>query len=340
MSCPDTTDAGPAYCGTVGGHPTFEDVAEARRRIAGRVRHTPLLHSAALSGAAGVPVHLKLENTQHTGSFKIRGAANTLLSMGEEERRRGVVAVSSGNHGKAVAAVAADLGIPATVCISSRVPAVKVAAMEALGARVEVGGPTQEDAEDLARRIVAAEGATFVHPFDDPRVIAGQGTIGLEVLEDLPEVETVIVPLSGGGLISGIAVVLKAAGGGIRVVGVSQDRGPAMIDSLAAGRLVEVVEEDTLADALAGGLGPANHHTFEMCRDLVDETHTVSEEQIAAAMAALYTDDRQVVEGGGAVGVAVLLAGGVRPRGTTVVVVSGGNVAPETLRAILGESSG
>jgi len=304
------------------------------------VRHTPLWHSASLSAAAGIPVHLKLENTQHTGSFKIRGAANTLLSMSEGDRRCGVVAVSSGNHGRAVAAVAADLGVPATVCISSRVPAVKVAAMQALGARVEVGGPTQDDAEALALRIVSAEGATLVHPFDDPRVIAGQGTIALEVLEDLPEVGTVIVPLSGGGLISGIAVAMKAAGPGIRMIGVSQDRGPAMIDSLAAGHPVDVVEEDTLADALAGGLGPANHHTFAMCRELLDETHTVSEEEIAGAMAALFRHDHQVAEGGGAVGVAALLAGKVVPSGPTAVVVSGGNVAPETLLAVVGAAGG
>jgi threonine dehydratase len=324
----------------VGGHPTLQDVYRARRRIAGRVRHTPLWHSVSLSEAAGAPVLLKLENTQHTGSFKIRGATNTLLSMAGEDRRRGVVAVSSGNHGRAVAAVAADLGIPAAVCISSRVPAVKVAAMEALGARVAVGGPTQDDAEDLARRIVAEEGATLVHPFDDPRVIAGQGTIALEILDDLPEVGTVVVPLSGGGLISGIAVALKAAGPSIRVIGVSQDRGPAMIDSLAAGHPVDVVEEDTLADALAGGLGPVNGHTFAMCRDLLDGTHTVTEGQIAGAMAALFRDDHQVAEGGGAAGVAALLAGKVVPSGPTVVVVSGGNVAPETLLGILGGAGG
>jgi threonine dehydratase len=325
----------PAYCGAVAGHPTLQDVYRARRRIAGRVRHTPLWHSPSLSAVAGVSVHLKLENAQRTGSFKIRGATNTLLSMADEERRHGVVAVSSGNHGRAVAAVAADLGVPATVCISSRVPAVKVSAMEALGARVVVGGPTQDDAEDLAHRIVGEEGATLVHPFDDPRVIAGQGTIALEILDDLPDVGTVIVPLSGGGLISGIAVVLKAAAAGIRVIGVSQDRGPAMIDSLAAGHPVDVVEEDTLADALAGGLGPVNHHTFAMCRDLLDETHTVSEEQIAGAMATLFGHDHQVVEGGGAVGAAALLAGKAAPTGPTVVVVSGGNVASETLLGVL-----
>jgi threonine dehydratase len=277
---------------------------------------------------------LKLENLQETGSFKLRGAASKLLSLTAEERSRGVVAVSSGNHGRAVARVAADLGVTATICISSRVPPVKVAAMEALGARLVVAGPTQDDADAAARRLVA-EGLTFVHPFDDPLVIAGQGTIALEVLEELPDVGAVIVPLSGGGLIAGIAAVIAEEAPAARVVGVSQDRGPAMYDSLRAGRLVDVVEEDTLADALAGGLGPENRHTFAMCRDLLDDTLLVSEEEIAVAMTALYRHDGQQVEGGGAVGVAALLAGRVRPTGSTVVVISGGNVDPALLSSLV-----
>jgi threonine dehydratase len=319
----------------VAGHPTLQDVYAARRRIAGRVQRTPLWPSVWLGDRCGVPVHLKLENVQRTGSFKLRGATNTLLSLGADERSRGVVAVSSGNHGRAVASVARDLGIASTICISSRVPPVKLEAMEALGATIVVGGPTQDDADAEARRLVADEGLTFVHPFDDPRVIAGQGTIGVEILEELPAVETVVVPLSGGGLISGIGAALKGASPRIRLVGASQDRGPAMVDSLAAGRPVDVVEEDTLADALAGGLGPENHHTFAMCRELVDATELVAEDEIAAAMAALFRHDHQVVEGGGAVGVAALLGGRIRPTGPTVVVVSGGNVSPEVLIGIL-----
>lgn len=318
-------------------HPTLQDVYAARRRIAGRIRRTPLWASASLSERTGVPVFLKLENTQHTGSFKLRGAANTLLSLGPEERERGVVAASSGNHGRAVAAVAGDLGVAATVCLSSRVPEVKIESIQALGAAVVVAGATQDDADAEARRLAAEEGMTLVHPFDDPRVIAGQGTIGIEILEDLPEVETIVVPLSGGGLIGGIAVAVKSAGK-IGVAGVSQDRGPAMVRSLEAGHLVDVEEEDTLADALAGGLGPENRHTFQMCRTLVDRTVLVGEDEIAAAMTALFRDDHQVVEGGGAVGVAALLAGRLRPAGTTVVVVSGGNVAARTLLEVIGRS--
>ncbi|HSR14514.1 MAG TPA: pyridoxal-phosphate dependent enzyme, partial [Gemmatimonadales bacterium] len=307
-------------------HPTLGDVEEARERISGLVRHTPLLRTATLAA----PVSLKLESLQETGSFKLRGAANRLLTLEGEQRSAGVVAVSSGNHGRAVAKVAADLGIEATVCLSSRVPGVKAEAIAALGARVVVAGPDQDDADTEARRLVEAEGLTLVHPFDDPMVIAGQGTVALEILEDDPRVDTVIVPLSGGGLIGGIAAALKGTDPSIRVIGVSQDRGPAMYLSIRAGHLVDVVEEDTLADALAGGLGPENRHTLDMCRDLVDDTVLVSEEEIAGAMAALFRRDRLMVEGGGAVGLAALLAGKVAPTASTVVVVSGGNVAHET----------
>jgi threonine dehydratase len=313
-------------------HPTLEDVLAARDRIAGRARWTELVPARSLD--AGGPVFLKLENRQETGSFKLRGATSKILSLDAAERRRGVVAVSSGNHGRAVAKVAADLGIEATICISSRVPEVKVAAMRDLGARLVVAGPTQDDADAAARQLVA-EGVTFVHPFDDPLVIAGQGTIGLEILEDLPAVRSVVVPLSGGGLIAGIAAAIKGSDPSIRMIGVSQDRGPAMYDSLRAGHLVDVVEEDTLADALAGGLGPENHHSFEMCRDLLDDTVLVSEEEIATAMAALYREEGEVVEGGAAVGVAALIAGVITPEPPVVVVISGGNIAVAKLQTIV-----
>jgi threonine dehydratase len=312
-------------------HPTLADVEAARARIASMVRHTPLAATATVEA----PVLLKLESVQETGSFKLRGATNRLLTLDDDQRARGVVAVSSGNHGRAVAKVAADLGVAATICLSSRVPDNKREAIEALGAEVVVAGSTQDDADTEARRLVAEDGLTFVHPFDDPMVIAGQGTVGLEIRDDAPGVDTVIVPLSGGGLIAGIAAALKGTDPAIRVVGVSQDRGPAMYLSLRAGHLVDVVEEDTLADALAGGLGPENHHSFAMCRDLVDETLLVAEEEIAAAMAALFRRDRLMVEGGGAVGVAALLADKIEPTEHTVVVVSGGNVAHHVLEAVL-----
>ncbi len=312
------------------GHPTLDDVLAARDRIGGRVVRTRVTASRV------VPVTLKLECEQETGSFKLRGATNRLLALSPEERSRGVVAVSSGNHGRAVAKVSADLGVDAVICLSSRVPPIKVDAIRSLGARVVVAGPGQDDADAEARRLVIEEGLTFVHPFDDPLVIAGQGTVGLEIMEDLPDTAVVVVPISGGGLIGGIAAAVKGIDRGVRVVGVSQDLGPAMYLSIRAGHLVDVIEEDTLADALAGGLGPENHHSYEMCRDLVDETVLVTESEIARAMAALYREDGLRVEGGGAVGVAAILAGKVEAAPGTVAVVSGGNIAEAALKEVIG----
>ncbi len=315
-------------------HPTLDDVRAAAARIAETARRTEVRRSEFLSELAGRTVWLKLESEQATGSFKVRGAANAMLQLGEAEKSAGVVAVSSGNHGRAVAQVAGRLGVAATICISSRVPRVKVEAMEALGAEVIVAGPDQDDADAAARRLVT-EGRTFIHPFDDPRVIAGQGTIGLELAEQLPGLEHVVIPLSGGGLAGGIALALKSLQPEVTTTGVSQERGPAMVRSIAAGRIVDVVEEDTLADALAGGLGEENHHSFALCSSLLDHTVLVSEDDIARAMAVLRREEGLVVEGGGAVGVAALLTGVLHDSGETVIVVSGGNVAPETLAEVM-----
>jgi threonine dehydratase len=315
--------------------PTFEDVLAARRRVAVVGEVTPMLPSERLSSLAGAPVWLKAECLQVTGSFKVRGAANALSLLTGQQRAAGVVAVSSGNHGRAVAHVAASLGIAATVCLSERVPEVKAEAIATLGATVVVAGPDQDAADAEARRLASDDGLVFVHPFDDPAVIAGQGTVGLEILDQVPDVGVAVVPLSGGGLISGVALAARAANDAVSVIGVSQDRGPAMYETLRAGRLVDVVEEDTLADALAGSLGPENRHTVRLCRDLVDDIVLVSEEEIAAAMRFLHVEHGLRVEGGGAVGVAALLAGRIRPVGTTVVVVSGGNVADEIFQAVV-----
>ncbi len=282
-------------------------------------------------------MHLKLETEQLTGSFKLRGAASKLLSLDNAARARGVVAVSSGNHGRAVALVARELGIPATVCLSARVPAAKQQAIADLGAEVLVAGPDLDDADAAARRLVAERGCTWVSPFDDPAVIAGQGTIGLEIADGLPEVAEVLVPLSGGGLISGIAVALADRAPAARVVGVSQDRGPAMYESLRAGHITPIVEEETLADALAGGLGEDNRHTMAMVGALVDDVVLVTEAEIAAAMAWARRVEQLTVEGGGAVGLAAVLAGTVRLRIPAVVVVSGRNVDDATLAGVLAE---
>jgi threonine dehydratase len=309
------------------GSPTLADVYRARAAIAPWVHRTPLVRSDALSGKLGRNVHLKLETLQETGAFKLRGATNRLLALSEAERERGVVAVSTGNHARAVAHAAKTLGVPATVFMSTLVPANKVEAVQALGAEVRIAGDSQDAAEVDARQLAAEQRQVFVSPFEDPWIIAGQGTIGLELLEDLPGLDTVLVPLSGGGLIGGIALALKSADPAIRVIGVSMERGAAMYESLRAGHPVEVEEEPSLADSLGGGIGLDNRHTFALVRDLVDEALLVSENEIAAAMAHCYWHEQQIVEGGAAVGVAALLAGKVETPGRQIaVLLSGRNV--------------
>ena len=316
--------------------PTPRDIELAGRRIAGLIRRTPLFHSTGLSERAGGPVYLKLESLQQTGSFKIRGAANKLLGLTAKERARGVIAVSSGNHGRAVAYVARRLGVRAVICVSERVPAGKLEAIRRLGAELVVRGATYDEAEAHSLRLQAEQGLVRVDPFDDPAVIAGQGTIGLELLQDLPQVDTVAVPLSGGGLISGIAIALKAARPAIRVIGVSMDRAPVMVHSLRAGRPLDLPEQDTLADALAGGIGLDNRYTFRLVQRHVDDTLLVSEEQIAGAMAFALEQERLVVEGGGAVALAALLYGHLaQPACALALVISGGNVDLPLLSQII-----
>jgi threonine dehydratase len=311
---------------------TLHDVYEARQRICAIATRTPLIASPPLTEVAGSPVYLKAESLQQTGSFKIRGAANKMLSLTDEEQARGVITVSSGNHGRAVAYIARQLGINAVICISARVPNNKVEAIRNLGAETVVHGNSYEEAEIHARRLQEQRGLTLVDPFDDPLVIAGQGTIGLEVLEDLPEVDTILVPLSGGGLMSGIALAMKSASPAMRVIGVSMDRAPVMYHSLRAGTPIEMEEEETIADALVGNIGLNNKHTFRMVQKYVDDTILVSDEEIAGAMAFALEQHHLVVEGGGAVGIAALLHHRASQLGrNVVVVVSGGNVSLPSL---------
>ncbi|MDX1636225.1 MAG: pyridoxal-phosphate dependent enzyme, partial [Marinobacter sp.] len=215
--------------------PTFQDIYRARRTIASLVRQTPLLPSLGLRQRLGVPAYLKAETLQETGSFKVRGAANKILNLDREAQRRGVVTASTGNHGRAVAYVAGQMGIPAVVCLSERVPADKVDALRRLGAELVIEGEGQDEAVARAEQLRDTRGLSLVHPFDDPLVIAGQGTIGLELLEILPEPDTVLVPLSGGGLIAGIALALKSVSPDTHVIGVSMEGSPVMYHSLEAG---------------------------------------------------------------------------------------------------------
>jgi threonine dehydratase len=317
---------------------TLQDVYKAKRRIGSVAQRTPLVPSPMLAERTGTSVHLKLESLQRTGSFKIRGAANKMLSLTGTEKARGVITVSSGNHGRAVATLAQSLGIRAVICMSSRVPRDKVEAIRQLGAEVVLHGNSYEEAEVRALHLLEQRGLTMIEPFDDPLVIAGQGTIALEILEDLPEVDTVIVPLSGGGLLSGIALAMKEANPSIRTIGVSMDRAPVMYHSLRAGRPIEMEEEDTLADALVGNIGVDNRFTFRMIQQYVDDVVLVSEEEIAEAMALALKEHRLIVEGGGAVGIAALWRHKVdRLAGSAAVVVSGGNADLPSLVGIMRE---
>lgn len=302
------------------------DLYRARHRIRGRVRHTPLVSSERLSSRVGAPVYLKLECHQITGSFKLRGATNALLALDDAARARGVIGVSTGNHGRALAHAAKQAGVRAVICMSRLVPSNKVDAIRALGAEVHIVGASQDEAEHEVARLVRTEGLTLLPPFDHRDVIAGQGTIGLEILDDLPAVDTVLVPLSGGGLIAGVALAMKSASRDIRVIGITMERGCAMHASLAAGHPVQVEELETLADSLGGGIGLDNRYTFGMARELVDETMLVSEEDIAQAIRHAYREEQLILEGSGAVGIAALLSGRVRAPGTTVVLASGANI--------------
>lgn len=303
-----------------------QDIETARTTIAQAIHTTPVVPSAALQAEVQVPVWLKLEHHQTTGSFKLRGATNAVLSLDEQQRGRGVVGVSTGNHGRGLAFAAREAGVRCIICMSELVPQNKIDGIKSHGAEVRIVGRSQDDAQVEVDRLVRDEGMTMLPPFDHPHIIAGQGTLGLELLEQVPDLATVIVPVSGGGLISGVATALKAKRAGVRVIGVSMERGAAMFESIAAGKPIVVEELATLADALGGGIGLDNHYTFQMVRDLVDEMVLVSEAEIAAAIRHAYWQEGQIIEGSGAVGIAALLSGNVRPKGVTVALLSGGNI--------------
>lgn len=306
--------------------PSAVDVYRARARLGGRVARTPLLPSARLARQCGAEqVLLKLETAQPSGAFKLRGATNALLTLDAAVRARGVVTASTGNHGRAVAWAARAEGVPCTVCLSRLVPENKAAAVRELGAEVVRIGDDQDAAVAEALRLAAQDGLGYIPPFDHPEVIAGQGTLGLELLEDAPELDTLLIPLSGGGLLAGVALAAKAVNPALRIIGISPERGAAMIASLRAGHPVEIAEEPTLADSLGGGIGLNNRYTFAITQRLIDDVVQVSEEEIAEAMRGLYRHERLVTEGAAAVGAALLARGGVPGGGRRVATVITGN---------------
>ena len=304
---------------------SLAQVEAARRTIAGTAIATPLVPSPHLSDLAGQDFLLKLELTQPIGAFKLRGAANAVFNLPADVE--GVTCCSTGNHGRGVAFAARQRGIRAVICMSPMVPAAKVEGIKALGAEVRIVGRSQDDALAESLRLVEDEGLVEISPFDDPLVIAGQGTIGLELIAQRPDLATVLVPLSGGGLAGGIAFTLKQHDPGIRVIGVSMDRGAAMYESIRAGHPVEVEEVPSLADSLGGGIGLDNRLSFALCRDNLDDILLVTEEQIYRAMQTLYYEDRIVCEGACVVGVAALQAGKLPSLGgPTATIITGRNL--------------
>lgn len=311
------------------------EIEAAAVRIAGRIERTPFVASPSLGRLCGQPVHLKLETRQPIGAFKLRGAMNAVLALTDDQRRRGLVTASTGNHGRAVAYTASELGLAATICMSALVPSNKVEAIRSLGAEVRIVGRSQDDAQAEVERLVAERGLIQIPPFDHPDVVTGQGTIGLELVEGLPDLACVLIPLSGGGLAAGIAVAVKALRPSARIVGISMERGAAMAAAIRSGRPVEVTEEETLADSLGGGIGLANRVTFALCRDLIDEVVLLSEAEIAAGIRHAALVENEIVEGAGAVGIAALLAGRVSPQGPTALILSGRNIDEAVHRRIV-----
>ncbi len=312
----------------------LDELRDAARTIEGVAVRTPLLPVDELREKLGVELWLKPETLQRSGAFKLRGAYNFLAKLTGEERGRGVVAPSSGNHAQAVALAAKLFGAQATVVMPTTVSLAKRAGAERLGARVELAGTTTADRMDRAMEIVRDEGQTLVPPYDHPWIIAGQGTAGLEITEDMPDVGTVLVPVGGGGLSAGVAAAVKLSAPNARVVGVEPSGAAKLSRARDAGKPVRLEGTQSLADGLMaveiGALAFAHHQRF------IDDVVTVPDKELIGAMRFLFDRMKLVVEPSGAITLAALLAGAVRGRGRTVAVLSGGNIEYSGLRALLG----
>ncbi len=313
----------------------LDRIRQAAERIGGIALETPLLHSRFLSDLTGADVWLKAENLQRTGSFKLRGASNRVQLLTPDERARGVVAASAGNHAQGVALAAQALGVPATICMPIDASLTKVEATRGYGARIELVGVSFDEALAHARELCAAEGAVFVPPFDDEDVIAGQGTLGLEIMERLPDPDLVVVPCGGGGLISGAAIAIHAVRPETRIVGVQAAACAPFLASLTEGAIQSAISVGTIADGIA--VKRPGEITFPLVQAHVERVVAVDDEQIAAAMTLLVERQKLVVEGSGAAGVAALMGGalGDLTGQRVVVVLSGGNIDLLLLQGIM-----
>ena len=308
---------------------TLKMIQEAREALKGIAEVTPIVTSTRL----GKNLFIKSENLQKTGSFKIRGAYNKIRMLSPEEAKRGVIACSAGNHAQGVALSATRLGIRSVICMPEGAPILKVEATRGYGAEVVLVPGIYDDAAREAKRLADEEGFTFAHPFNDPYVIAGQGTIGLEILEQVPDVEQIVVPIGGGGLISGVAAAVKSMRPNVKLIGVQAATVPSMFVSMRSGEIITVRDGATIADGIHV-LTPGDL-TFRMVKDYVDDIVTVSEDEIAAAIVALLEGPKTVAEGAGATSVAAYLFNRVDTSLNTVALVSGGNVDITTLSRII-----
>ena len=298
-------------------------ILEARERLRGVAQRTGLVEFRALSSADS-RVFLKTEDLQNTGSFKVRGAYIKIASLSDEERAAGVIASSAGNHAQGVALAARSFGIPATIVMPEGAPLAKVKATRELGANVVLHGSVYDDAYAEARRLQQETGATFIHPFDDPMVIAGQGTIGLEIMDEMPDTDTIVVPVGGGGLAAGVAAAVKMLHPSVRVIGVQAAGAAGMKASLEAGHVVSLPSAKTIADGIA--VKQPGELTFELCRKYLDEVVTVDDDEIAQAILFLMEKGKMVAEGAGAAPVAAIMNRKLDCRGKIAAVISGGNI--------------
>lgn len=312
---------------------TIDDFRAARERISRHIHHTPLLSSRQLSELSGHEVRLKAEMFQRVGAYKIRGPLNKLALMSPEDKRRGIVCSSAGNHAQGVALAARIHGVRAVVCMAENATPAKVAATRAYGAEVILHGRIWDEANEKAKELVRTEGLTYVSPFDDSDLIAGQGTLGLEIVSDWPEVDAIVVPIGGGGLISGVAMAAKSHNPNIRIIGVESSDGPAMKESIAAGRIV-TIDCRTVIDGLR--VRTVGELTFSVCQRYVDEIVTLPDTDIFDSVLWIMERCKLVVEGAAAAPVAALRAGLIRlPAGSRVAcVLSGGNVNLDQLKGM------
>lgn len=316
---------------------TLEDVKKAHETLKGVVKRTALDDCPILEEITGNEVYLKLENLQRTGSFKVRGALNKISNLTDEEKSKGVIASSAGNHAQGVALGAKSMGINATIVMPKSAPLAKVSATRSYGAEVVLHGPVYDDAYAKACEIQKETGATFVHPFDDKHVIAGQGTIGLEILEDLEDVDAIVVPVGGGGLLAGIAVAVKSINPSIKIIGVEASNAASMKSAMQKGYVHEINTNSTIADGIA--VRKAGELTYELIKKYVDQIVTVTESEIAQAILFLIEKNRVVTEGAGAASLAAIISGKFRMKGKKIVsIISGGNIDVNFMERILNEA--